>query len=915
MLACTAIALACAAAVLACLGGCTAERAALPLPDALAATRPARPGQPAPSLPQPSQLGLPPIPGKPPPVLANGVVRGGSAEQSETLNGIAYFDKAASAVDDPPREALTLNAGTRTASWGMYRFSGLLPTDAHFGVSAAASGGAVPLPQSYWIGVADYGRGTWRWFSVPAPAGTDFLPVPDSAVVADAAGDAYITVLAYDDAQTTLLHVTLYRNIESPPPAGFGAGDGASGSTILLAWTDPALTYPGLSYDGVRLERALAPSGPYTALAIVAAGVTAYADVHDGAGNVIPYDTPVYYRARTVVHGTAGNPCAANPGYRLLADVSGLSATDGTHALSIELAWNAVAGADSYGVEYRNTQGGSPPGWTALATTGPSPAFSHTAASPPGEEAAEKVVYAYHVKALYLGDASLGWSSEETGYRNALPVAELQADQATGTLPLSVNFDASGSYDPGGGAITLFEWDWEGDGTYDANGTSATAQHTYSRGGALSPTVRVTDDEGDQAVASVVLSLPGWQHTWGGSKDDLLGAVAVDAGGNAYVAGATLSSGAGGYDVLLLKYDPAGNRLLSKTWGGAGDDLGRGIALGEDGSVYIVGSLGGASNTDVLLLKYTADGTLVWAKAWDGGGSDDANGLTYASSTLWVAGQSNSFTGGDYEALTLSFDEDGAVGWQKSWGGDLDVTAYDVAVDSAGAVYLTGEAGYPSNPGNRELLLLKYSDKGELDWQKHWGGSAFDIGSGIVVDSGGAVYVAGQTQSFGAGSFDTVLLKFDVTGGLVWERTWGGTQIDGASSLLLSQGHPVLTGLYTNPASMKNCALLVAIDGAGALLWTRAWSHEQTAISDFVAAGAGDSLYVCGNAADARGGWFIPPGSLLIPTGVLADYAGTAHDRSGVVSDAVGEEATPSGVDDSGGGNLDALTILFQPPL
>jgi len=918
VLGCAAIALACAAVVLACLGGCTAEKAALPLPDARAAVQPAWPGQPhvlpEPSLPQLSQLGLPPIPGQLPPMLAYGVPRGGSAEQSETLSGIAYFDKAASAVDDGPRQALALNAGTRTASWGMYRFSGLLPTDAHFGVSIAASGGAAPLPQSYWAGVADYGRGAWRWFAVAAPAGEDFVPVPDSAVVANAFGDAYVAVVAYDTVQATLLRVTLYRNIEAPPPVGFGASDGASGSTIMLAWTDPALTYPPLSYDGVRLERALAPSGPYTALATVAAGVTAYSDVHDGAGNVLPYDTPVYYRARTVVHGTPGNPCAANAGYRLLADVSGLSASDGTHALSIALAWNAVAGAGSYAIEYRNSQGGNPPDWTALATTGPSPAFSHASDSPPGKEAAEKAVYAYRVKAMYLGDQSLAWSSEETGYRNALPVAELQADKTTGTLPLSVNFDASGSYDPGGGSITLCEWDWEGDGAYDASAVGPVAQHIYAQGGAPTPTVRVTDDEGDQATASVALSLPGWQHTWGGSADDLLGAVAVDASGYAYVAGATLSSGAGGYDVLLLKYDPAGNHLFSKTWGGAGNDYGRGVALGGGGSVYIAGSLGGASDTDVLLLKYTADGTLVWAKAWDGGGDDDGYGLTYASSKLWVAGQSNSFTSGNYEALTLSFDEDGAAGWQKTWGGNLGAAAYSVALDAGGAVYLTGIASNEGNPLNGEVLLLRYSDQGDLDWQKRWGGSASDSGFGIVLDAFGAVYVAGQTVSFGAGSFDTVLLKFGVTGGILWQRTWGGTQIDGAASVLLSAGNPILTGLYTNPASFKKCALLTAVDPAGELLWTRAWSHEQTAMSDFVAATAGDSLYLCGNAADSAGGWFVPAGSLLTPTGTLADYSGTAQNRSGVESDATGTEGAPSGVDDSGGGGLDALTILFQPP-
>ena len=89
------------------------------------------------------------------------------------------------------------------------------------------------------------------------------------------------------------------------------------------------------------------------------------------------------------------------------------------------------------------------------------------------------------------------------GEGNDLPVASLSAAPTLGDAPLDVSFDASGSYDPDGGAIAKYEWDWEGDGAFDDDtGTVATASHTYGNPGMFEPKVRVTDDEGSIATAS-----------------------------------------------------------------------------------------------------------------------------------------------------------------------------------------------------------------------------------------------------------------------------------------------------------------------------------------------------------------------------------------------------------------------------
>jgi PKD repeat protein len=66
---------------------------------------------------------------------------------------------------------------------------------------------------------------------------------------------------------------------------------------------------------------------------------------------------------------------------------------------------------------------------------------------------------------------------------------------------LDCSFDASGS-DGGDSTISSYEWDWDGDGTYEETTTSATTDHSYSSGGTYEVTLRVTDDEGRTTTAA-----------------------------------------------------------------------------------------------------------------------------------------------------------------------------------------------------------------------------------------------------------------------------------------------------------------------------------------------------------------------------------------------------------------------------
>jgi cytochrome c len=115
---------------------------------------------------------------------------------------------------------------------------------------------------------------------------------------------------------------------------------------------------------------------------------------------------------------------------------------------------------------------------------------------------------------LYL----LEWGSEFGGGNNdsglyridysgggsgSAPVATASASVTSGPAPLEVTFSSEGSEDPDGGELT-YEWDFDGDGTFDS--TDADATHTYETAGEVTAQLRVTDPDGQTGFDNITIT-------------------------------------------------------------------------------------------------------------------------------------------------------------------------------------------------------------------------------------------------------------------------------------------------------------------------------------------------------------------------------------------------------------------------
>ncbi len=175
---------------------------------------------------------------------------------------------------------------------------------------------------------------------------------------------------------------------------------------------------------------------------------------------------------------------------------------------------------------------------------------------------------------------------------------------------------------------------------------------------------------------------------------------------------------------------------------------------------------------------------------------------------------------GDYKIALVKFDSNSNEIWNRTWGGIDGEIGTDLAVDLYDDVIVAGY-GWSYGAGDADIVVVKYSNVGIQKWNRTWGGVALDSGEGIDVDSSGNIYVTGYTESFGGSDSDMVLIKYDVNGIQIWNRTWGGSDDDGAYDVVTDNADNVYIVGYTKSYAIMGVRdiCVVKYDSSGSQLW------------------------------------------------------------------------------------------------
>jgi hypothetical protein len=213
----------------------------------------------------------------------------------------------------------------------------------------------------------------------------------------------------------------------------------------------------------------------------------------------------------------------------------------------------------------------------------------------------------------------------------------------------------------------------------------------------------------------------------------------------------------------------------------------------------------------------------MWNRTYGGTPYETAESVIETSDGGYaVAGWRWYYTG----MVLVKTDKFGNMEWVQTYGKN------EIAHDSANSVIETSDGGYAiagsrrsgERIGYNDFVLVKTDAYGNMEWDRTYGGTDGDGASAIVETSDGGYALAGVTLSFGAGDRDVWLIKTDTNGNMQWNKTYGGTGTEEASSLVeTSDGGFAIAGNTDSLGAGESDFWLIKTDSYGNIKWDKTY--------------------------------------------------------------------------------------------
>lgn len=338
-------------------------------------------------------------------------------------------------------------------------------------------------------------------------------------------------------------------------------------------------------------------------------------------------------------------------------------------------------------------------------------------------------------------------------------------------------------------------------------------------------------------------------------------AIAVDCSGNVFVTGSTYvlpESPAGhptDYSYVTLAYSGSGVPLWTNTYSVAGEDHAMAVAVDKCGNVFVTGNSAESTNSHVNMttIAYSGAGVPVWTNRYRGIG---IGGASYASS-MAVDNQGNAFVVGgsndsdNHQQIALiAYSNAGTPLWKNLYIGPTIYGDYasGVAVDSGGSVFVTG-ASHNTN-GFSDYLTLAFSREGVPLWTNRYNTGNASVANAIAVDSGGNVFVTGQSWS-AVGFPDYATVGYSGTGVPLWTNRYDGPvhRDDNATAVAVDgSGNVFVTGYSTGVTSNYDY-VTIGYSSGGTPMWTNRYDGlgKGSDQAEAIAVDKNGNAFVTGN--------------------------------------------------------------------
>ena len=311
--------------------------------------------------------------------------------------------------------------------------------------------------------------------------------------------------------------------------------------------------------------------------------------------------------------------------------------------------------------------------------------------------------------------------------------------------------------------------------------------------------------------------------TFGGSKNDVAKSVIATSDGGFAVLGYTQSmdgdvtgKSSENYDYWMLKFNSETLLEWNKTYGGSGDDRGSQLIQTSDGGYALIGYSDSSDgditinngNRDFWVIKINATGTIIWEKSFGYSGVDEGVSILETSDNHFIlsgvldvtasGGDGNSgrysprHAGGDYWSIKIN--ASGDMVWSRFYGGSFTDNPAGIIENITSDLITVGgsdsnDVDISNNKGTYDFWVIKSSSSGDIIWEKSYGGSEIDEARGVISTDNGDHIIVGDTRSeeqdvsFNNGGADLWVLRISDNGDRIWEKSYGGSNFDVGKSI------------------------------------------------------------------------------------------------------------------------------------
>ena len=433
-------------------------------------------------------------------------------------------------------------------------------------------------------------------------------------------------------------------------------------------------------------------------------------------------------------------------------------------------------------------------------------------------------------------------------------------------------------------------------------------------------------------ASAQTVGVSAWTDSMGGALEDEGFGITVGPGGSIVVTGSFQGSAdfdpgpstriltsRGSTDAFVVKLADDGSLIWAVSFGGTETTQSRDVAIDSRGDIYVIGSFQGQTDfdpgpadrsiashgsTDIFLLRLDPNGDYVRAITLGSDESDDGQAVfvdgrrhIYITGSFEESMNVNPDPNGKDTVLTsegnddifvVRYTNDGTLLRAWSMGGSQDAVGRDIAVDSAGSVFIAGdfEGKVDFDPdlddvkrsaGDEDVFVVKFDDAADLKWSATVGGLDEDERPSLSIGSFDTVYVTGNFESTadfdpGPGEYlltsrgneDIFLLKLERFGVLGWAKAIGGLYSDRGEGIIAGPNEDFfVTGsfessvdfdpgpgqTFLNSAGNKD-AFLSRYANSGRFYSAQAMSGPQEECGRAVALNQTDGVFVAGSYQD-----------------------------------------------------------------